>query len=284
MAISKYIVVAALAAAVHASPAPQAPNFASVTAAPSVANGPLDNGDTQQTASLATTFAAPPASTAAADPSARGLDKRTFVVTNSNGCTCPIYDPFCVFSTPQCPKKSSSSAAPSKTSTAASSPTSKATSTIPTAVATTARPSCPATLGAPYYPALATGYTTDPALSGTKTATAAGSCPTQPEAGTDCGFINPLDPCAPQPDGYGPVPTPDTPEAFLADKELHDDAQNAPATIPSIQNTQYTQVFKDLNAAVSAQSYLALFTLDKYDAAKCAAFCDCTDLCTSFNM
>ena len=33
----------------------------------------------------------------------------------------------------------------------------------------------------PYYPALATGYTTDPAL--TKTATAPGACATQPEAG-----------------------------------------------------------------------------------------------------
>lgn len=42
----------------------------------------------------------------------------------------------------------------------------------------------------PYYPALATGYTTDPAL--TATTTAGQACPTQPEAGTYCGFINPL--------------------------------------------------------------------------------------------
>ena len=33
------------------------------------------------------------------------------------------------------------------------------------------------------------------------TAASASSCPTQPEAGTYCGFINPEDPCAPQPDG-----------------------------------------------------------------------------------
>lgn len=33
------------------------------------------------------------------------------------------------------------------------------------------------------------------------TASAAGSCPTTPEAGTFCGFINPEDPCAKQPDG-----------------------------------------------------------------------------------
>lgn len=282
--------VAALAAAVHASPAPQAPNFASVTAAASVANGPLDNGDSVQTASLATTFAAPPASTAAAAPTTSGLSKRTV----SSKCTCPWYDPFCLWNAPQCPPapattsaKSSSTPASKTTSTTGKSTSAAATfpATTPSAAAaTTPLPSCPATLGAAYYAALTTGYTTDPALSGTKTATAAGSCPTQPEAGTDCGFINPLDPCAPQPDGYGPVPKPDTPAAFLADPELHALAQNAPATVPSIQDTQYQQVFKDLNAAVSAQSYVALFTLDSYNVAKCAAFCDCSELCTSFNM
>lgn len=41
----------------------------------------------------------------------------------------------------------------------------------------------------PYYAALATGYTTDPAL--TATTSAGQACPTQPEAGTYCGFINP---------------------------------------------------------------------------------------------
>lgn len=42
----------------------------------------------------------------------------------------------------------------------------------------------------PYYAALATGYTTDPAL--TATTSAGQACPTTPEAGTYCGFINPL--------------------------------------------------------------------------------------------
>lgn len=41
----------------------------------------------------------------------------------------------------------------------------------------------------PYYPALATGYTTDPAL--TATTSAGQACPTTPEDGTYCGFINP---------------------------------------------------------------------------------------------
>ena len=36
---------------------------------------------------------------------------------------------------------------------------------------------------------------------GTATSSSASSCPTTPEAGTYCGFINPEDPCAKQPDG-----------------------------------------------------------------------------------
>ncbi|KAM3413470.1 hypothetical protein BST61_g11592 [Cercospora zeina] len=136
----------------------------------------------------------------------------------------------------------------------------------------------------PYYPALATHYTTDPALAASKTTTAGQACVTQPEAGTYCGFINPLDPCAPQPDGYGPVPTPDTASAFLAYAPLHKAANAAPTTIPSANNTQYEQVFKDLNASVQGSSYLGIYSLKTYDAAKCASICDQTDLCTAFNI
>lgn len=49
-------------------------------------------------------------------------------------------------------------------------------------------------------------------------------------------------------------------------------------------NTQYTQVFKDLIGAVSAQSYIGLYSLQTYDVAGCAAKCDSTDLCTAFNI
>lgn len=86
-----------------------------------------------------------------------------------------------------------------------------ATSVTITGVATASVTKAPAKRDAtdtgytPYYPALATSYTTDPALTGTTTSGQA--CPTQPEAGTYCGFINPEDPCAPQPDGYGPGKT-----------------------------------------------------------------------------
>ncbi|RMY03381.1 hypothetical protein D0867_10711 [Hortaea werneckii] len=109
----------------------------------------------------------------------------------------------------------------------------------------------------PYYPALATSYTTDPALTGTTTAGQA--CPTTPEDGTYCGFINPEDPCAPQ-------------------------RTAAPTKIPSTECTEYTQVFKDLDGSVSAQSYMGLYTLDSYDPALCAAKCDAAELCTSFNI
>jgi hypothetical protein len=134
---------------------------------------------------------------------------------------------------------------------------------------------------------LATGYTTDPALSATSTTTANQPCPTQPEAGTDCGFINPLDPCAPQPDGFGPVPTPDTVAAFYNYSVLHDAAKAAPSVIPSYADASgnpYVQVFQDLNKSVQAQSYLGQYNLETYNATQCAALCDCTKLCTAFNI
>lgn len=134
----------------------------------------------------------------------------------------------------------------------------------------------------PYYPALATGYTTDPALAATSTTTANQPCVTQPEAGTYCGFINPLDDCAPQPDGYGPVPTPDTASAFLAYSSLHQLAQSAPTQVPSKDGNQYTQVFKDLDGSVQASSLLRLYSLKQYSVQDCATRCDATDLCTSF--
>ncbi|KAH9839617.1 hypothetical protein Tdes44962_MAKER08072 [Teratosphaeria destructans] len=104
------------------------------------------------------------------------------------------------------------------------------------------------------------------------------ACPTQPEAGTYCGFINPEDACAPQPTAYGPTVTPDTVAAFEAYQPFHDDANHAQT--PS----GYVEVFKDLNASTSANSYLTYETLTSYDVTTCAKFCDDTDLCTAFNI
>jgi hypothetical protein len=119
---------------------------------------------------------------------------------------------------------------------------------------------------------------------GTATDSAGSPCPTAPEEGTYCGFVNPEDPCAPQPEGFGPVPTPDTPSAFLALPTLHAMASAAPAQVPSTNGKTYQQTFKDLNAASSAQSYLGLHTLQSYDVAECAALCDAVSLCTAFNI
>ncbi|KAK9423194.1 hypothetical protein SUNI508_04488 [Seiridium unicorne] len=104
------------------------------------------------------------------------------------------------------------------------------------------------------------------------------ACPTPYEVGTYCGFINPEDPCAPQPDGYGAKTTPDTADAFLANPVYHKLAQSA--ATPS----GYAQTFKDLNASVNANSYMGLYTLQSYDVALCASKCDSTDLCTAFNL
>jgi hypothetical protein len=39
-----------------------------------------------------------------------------------------------------------------------------------------------------------------------------------------------------------------------------------------------------LNASVQAQSYLGLYNVESYNVTECAALCDCTDLCTAFNI
>jgi hypothetical protein len=74
------------------------------------------------------------------------------------------------------------------------------------------------------------------------------------------------------------VSNPDTPAAFKANKELHTLATSA-ATPKG-----YTNTFKDLNAAVSANTYLGFKTLKSYDVQGCAAACDNTKLCTGFNV
>ncbi|KAG9959002.1 hypothetical protein KCU61_g7857, partial [Aureobasidium melanogenum] len=84
--------------------------------------------------------------------------------------------------------------------------------------------------------------------------------------------------------GYGPQVQPDTVDAFYSYAPFHSMASAAPTVVPSSDKTQYTQVFKDLDAAVSANSYIGLYTLTSYNAQECASKCDDTDLCTSFNI
>ncbi|TKA40929.1 hypothetical protein B0A54_07841 [Friedmanniomyces endolithicus] len=96
--------------------------------------------------------------------------------------------------------------------------------------------------------------------------------------GTYCGFINPEDPCAPQPDGDGPRVTPDTVAAFEAYPEFHSDALKA------ITPAGYVETFKDLNGSTSANSYITFKTLTSYSVSDCAKLCDNTTLCTAFNI
>ncbi|KAI5262334.1 hypothetical protein E4T47_09293 [Aureobasidium subglaciale] len=128
------------------------------------------------------------------------------------------------------------------------------------------------------------GSATINTVSGTTSSTTA--CPTTPEDGTYCGFINPEDPCAPQPDGYGPKVTPDTDEAFVSYAPFHSMASAAPTVVPSNNGAgnAYQQTFKDLSGSSSANSYLGLYTLTSYSPADCAAHCDTTALCTAFNI
>ncbi|KAK2043861.1 hypothetical protein LZ31DRAFT_554822 [Colletotrichum somersetense] len=114
--------------------------------------------------------------------------------------------------------------------------------------------------------------------SNTNAFTTATGCAAPFEVGTYCGFINPEDPCAPQPAGSGPSVQPDTPEAFVANPAFHQLALGA--ATPS----GYGSTFKDLNASVNANSYLGLHTLNSYDVAQCASYCDNTNLCTGINI
>ncbi|KAL8949790.1 MAG: hypothetical protein Q9222_004133 [Ikaeria aurantiellina] len=86
------------------------------------------------------------------------------------------------------------------------------------------------------------------------------------------------DPCAPQPDGYGPKPAEDTVTAFQSFQTFTDTANNA-ATPQG-----YQVSFKNLKASVNAYSYMGLTTLKTYDTIKCQQLCDAADLCTAFNI
>ncbi|KAL5115322.1 hypothetical protein ACEQ8H_006767 [Pleosporales sp. CAS-2024a] len=104
------------------------------------------------------------------------------------------------------------------------------------------------------------------------------ACPTAIEVGTYCGFINPLDPCAAQPNAYGPNTTPDTVDAFLNNPVYSNLALKAKTPV------NYTQSFSNLHGSVSGAGYLGYKTLTSYDPAACSAYCDQTSTCTGFNI
>jgi hypothetical protein len=152
------------------------------------------------------------------------------------------------------------------------------------------QPAAPAVTPAPAGPVPATpattstGYATTPSgctpvdWTNTWAFTSDPACATAIEVGTYCGFINPLDPCAPQPKvGSNPQVT-DTPESFLANQDYQNQAKNAKTP------TGYKQSFVNLQGATTGSGYLSYKLLGSYDVNACSQFCDDTKTCTGFNI
>lgn len=84
--------------------------------------------------------------------------------------------------------------------------------------------------------------------------------------------------CASQPSGSGPVTSPDTPEAFLANPTYANTANIA------VTPDGYTVVMQNGNASLSASNYMGLTTLTSYDTLGCASRCDQASGCEAFNV
>ncbi|KAK5114436.1 hypothetical protein LTR85_010259 [Meristemomyces frigidus] len=263
---SNIILAAALAriAAAAPAPAPQQFDFDAILNAPSptatvppvIAVASSSTTFSIDTASLAASIAAEittaaTASITGASASAASTEEPTTTVLDKRGNT---------------QKTTSSSIWSTSTSTKSSS---KSSSTLSSSTSSAKSSSVPVT---------SSTSTSTLQQSSSTTSSSSTACPTTPEAGTYCGFINPEDACAPQPAGSGPQVQPDTVAAFYAYPAFMQDALNAKT--PS----GYVETFKNLNASTSANSYLTYETLTSYNVSGCASFCDNTDLCTAFNI
>ncbi|PQE04650.1 Galactose oxidase protein [Rutstroemia sp. NJR-2017a BBW] len=86
------------------------------------------------------------------------------------------------------------------------------------------------------------------------------------------------DACAVQPDGYGPVSSPDTADGFLND-QTYSSVANAASVPPG-----YSVAFSNLQGSSQTVSYLGLKTLQSYDTIGCAQYCDELAGCVAFNI
>jgi len=283
-----FVSAAALAGLAAASPAPQQLDFNQLAAAPTVQTAPILNGIANQTVIISSSAIAQSIS-AAVSTTATAVSTAPAQVVNKNKRSVEKRDIFswwnCFMWGYQCGSSSSSSAATTTSSTVKSTSTSSKAAATSSVASSSSKSSSAASSSA--ASSTSSGSATVNTVSGTSSSTTA--CPTTPEDGTYCGFINPEDPCAPQPDGYGPKVTPDTASAFLAYPPFHSMASAAPTVVASNNlasgsGNAYLQTFKDLNASSSANSYLGLYTLTSYNVSACAAHCDSTNLCTSFNI
>lgn len=242
------LILVGAAALVAASPKPQGLPFDQLDAIPTtLPQGPAAVGPASSSGGY-NSASAIAAAEAAAQPTKAGkrsVDKRTFGW----------------FKWPSQGGYSNPPSQPSQTP----SPTYKPTTTPPAVTSLPPYASVPSTC-TPVSWTNTWAFTSDPA------------CPTQIEVGTFCGFINPLDPCAAQPNAYGPPTVPDTVEAFQKNPVYSNMALNAKTP------TGYVNTFKNLNASVQSNTYLTYKILQSYDVAGCASFCDNTNLCQGFNI
>ncbi|KAK2062300.1 hypothetical protein LY76DRAFT_643277 [Colletotrichum caudatum] len=81
-----------------------------------------------------------------------------------------------------------------------------------------------------------------------------------------------------EPDGYGPVPSPDTYSSFMSSQTLANISSNAP--VPE----GYSMVFQGLQASVSGPAYQGLYTLRNFDPIQCQQYCDVAPACYGFNL
>ena len=84
--------------------------------------------------------------------------------------------------------------------------------------------------------------------------------------------------CSPLPTGSGPVPSPDTPDAFEADPFF------ANAALSAVTPAGYNNTFTNLNCSNNAYGYMGFQDLDTYDVGVCASICDSTTGCIAFNI
>ncbi|KAK4991147.1 hypothetical protein LTR50_002077 [Elasticomyces elasticus] len=84
--------------------------------------------------------------------------------------------------------------------------------------------------------------------------------------------------CDPQPTGAGPVPTPDTAEAFVAYAPFVKIASSAATPFG------YQKTFTALNASNFAYSYLGFTYISSYDPNICSTKCNAMNGCASFNI
>jgi hypothetical protein len=266
----RYAIILGAAALVAASPAPQAFDPASLNAVGTVAQGPpVGVGPAQETAYVqgsaqsAAAAAATGVATAQAAKMKRSIDEknleaRTFWWTWPQKPQPPAPQPPAPQPpAPQPPQPTPTYGAGYPVITPPASQTTKTPSTTDGVVPSSCTP---------------VSWTNTYAF------TSAAACPTAIEVGTYCGFINPDDPCAPQPKGAGTPPKDDTPEGFLNNPEYKNLAVGAKTP------TGYQQSFVNLQGATTGGGYISYKTLDSYDVNACSKFCDDSETCTGFNI